>query len=312
MNSPDAAHPIQVVARRTGLTADVIRIWERRYGAVSPRRTPTGRRLYSDADVQRLQLLREATEGGRRIGDVAQLSSEELLALVSTDREASLPPTGRPSVQTRGATGQFLQLCLDAVDRMDSNALERALDGAAVALTLPVLLESLVTSLLRDIGERWRAGTLRVGQEHLAAAVVRSFLGRLARTSNMNDAGPTLVVTTPVGQNHELGALMAAITAGSEGWHVVHLNPNTPADEIAAAALATNARAVALSMVYPPDDTRIGDELRALRRHLPAELTLLVGGAASDAYENVLQEVGAVRLSTLTDLRTRLQSLRAG
>ncbi|MEJ2686003.1 MAG: MerR family transcriptional regulator [Gammaproteobacteria bacterium] len=310
MSSHDAAHPIQVVARRTGLTADVIRIWERRYGAVSPQRTPTGRRLYSDADVQRLQLLREATEGGRRIGDVAQLSFDELHALVATDRQASLPTT-RQSGQAGGSAGRFLKLCLDAVEHMDAEALERALDGAAVALTLPVLLETLVTPLLHTIGDRWHAGTLRVGQEHLAASVVRSFLGRLSRTSNMDGAGPTLVVTTPVGQNHELGALMAAITAGSEGWHVVHLNPNTPADEIAASALATNARAVALSMVYPPDDPRIGDELRALRRHLPADLTLLVGGAASNAYENVLHEVGAVRLETLADLRTRLQWLRA-
>lgn len=310
MSSPESTHPIQVVARRTGLTADVIRIWERRYGAVSPQRTATGRRLYSDGDVRRLQLLREATEGGRRIGDVAQLPLDELDALVSADRQASVP-TARGSLQRGGSAGRLLQLCLDAVDRMDAEALERTLDGAAVTLTLPVLLETLVTPLLRTIGDRWHAGTLRVGQEHLAASVVRSFLGRLSRTSNMDGAGPTLVVTTPVGQNHELGALMAAITAGSEGWHVVHLNPNTPADEIAAAALATDARAVALSMVYPPDDPRISEELRALRRHLPAEQTLLVGGSASDAYADILQEVGAVRLETLTDLRTCLQSLRA-
>ncbi|MGA7801696.1 MAG: MerR family transcriptional regulator [Gammaproteobacteria bacterium] len=312
MNAGADAHPIQVVARRTGLTADVIRIWERRYAAVSPERTATGRRLYSNADVDRLLLLRQATEAGRRIGDVAGLSTEKLRALVAGDRQTPVPTAGRRARHADGGAGGYLQSCLEAVDRMDPEALQRTLDNAAVSLTLPVLLDQLITPMLRHIGEHWQAGTLRIGQEHLAASVTRSFLGRLSRTSNMDGTGPTLVVTTPVGQNHELGALMAAITAGSEGWNVVHLNPNTPADEIAASALATKARAVALSMVYPPDDPRIQDELRALRRHLPPELKLLVGGAASDAYKSVLQEVGAVRLETLSELRTELQTLRNG
>ena len=71
----EGKHPIQIVARRTGLTPDVIRVWERRYEAVLPRRTSTNRRLYSDRDVERLQLLRRATLAGRRIGDVARLRS---------------------------------------------------------------------------------------------------------------------------------------------------------------------------------------------------------------------------------------------
>jgi DNA-binding transcriptional MerR regulator len=81
----DASHPIQVVVRGTALTADTLRAWEKRYAAVDPQRTPTGRTLYSDADIERLPLLRRATMGGRSIGQVAQFPTEELRALVQED-----------------------------------------------------------------------------------------------------------------------------------------------------------------------------------------------------------------------------------
>ena len=84
----DPRHPIKVVARRTGLTPDVLRVWEKRYRAVSPTRLDTGRRLYSDADVERLLLLRRATLAGRRIGQVAKMPNAELEPLVVDDETA--------------------------------------------------------------------------------------------------------------------------------------------------------------------------------------------------------------------------------
>jgi DNA-binding transcriptional MerR regulator len=78
-------HPIQVVVRRTGLTADVLRAWEKRYGVIEPGRSEGGRRLYSDRDIERLRLLRRATGAGRRISQIAGLATEELAALVKED-----------------------------------------------------------------------------------------------------------------------------------------------------------------------------------------------------------------------------------
>ena len=63
----DRGHSIKIVAQRTGLSSHVIRVWERRYDAVSPRRTETNRRLYSDGDIERLKLLGEATEIGHTL-----------------------------------------------------------------------------------------------------------------------------------------------------------------------------------------------------------------------------------------------------
>lgn len=69
---------IGTVAQLTGLTADTIRMWERRYATVSPVRTDGGTRLYGDEEVTRLQLMRALTEAGDPIGAVAQLGTQEL------------------------------------------------------------------------------------------------------------------------------------------------------------------------------------------------------------------------------------------
>lgn len=299
-------HPIQVVSRRTGLSPDLIRIWERRYGAVEPGRGGSGRRLYSDADVERLLLLRRATEAGRRIGEVARLSAEGLAALVADDQTAAPPRFTR----TEAPGSASLQACLEAARRLDPAALHAVLAEAGVAMSVPRLLEELIAPFMREIGRYWRDGSLRIYQEHMASAVVRSFLGQLIRSVGPLGAGPRLLVATPPGQGHELGALMAALTAAAEGWRPLYLGANTPAGEIAAAARQAGARAVALSLTYPADDPQLAEELRLLRRHLPAETALLVGGAAAGGYEGVLEEISAQRLRTLAELRMALGALR--
>ena len=221
----DPRHPIKVVARRTGLTPDVLRVWEKRYRAVLPTRVDAGRRLYSDADVERLLLLRRATLAGRRIGQVAKMPNAELEPLVVDDETAMVvaPRANEAPASRSRTTSPHLDACMNAVLRLDATALESAVWGAAVSLPTPALLEHVVTPLLHTIGEQWRVGTARVANEHLATAVTRSLLSRLRLSTDDGNGGPEIVVTTPSGQLHEMGALMAAITAASEGWRVTYL-----------------------------------------------------------------------------------------
>lgn len=306
----DSGHPIQVVSRRTGLGADVIRMWERRYRAVEPRRDSAGRRIYSDTDIQRLLLLRRATEGGRRIGDVARLQPPELERLVAEDT-IHHPGVTVPVVGARGASGaDHLQMCLAAVRSVSPADLEAALQRAAVALSTPALLDQVLAPLIREIGERCRVGDMRASQEHAATAVLRTFLAQLATGYRVPERAPVLIVATPAGQRHELGALMAALSAAAEGWRVIYLGPDLPADEIAYAALETRAPAVALSIVYPPDDPRMPDELRRLRRALPENVALFVGGLSAGGYESVLKEIAVEPTADLYEFRRRLGQLR--
>lgn len=302
-------HPIGVVARRTGLKPDLIRAWERRYGAVAPGRSDTRRRFYSDADVERLQLLRRAVETGRSIGQIANLSNEALEALIAAE---PAPPSTSPGLSPHGETAEaFLELCLTAARRLEVAELELHLERASVALSRINLLERLMVPLLHRLGELWQRGELRPTHEHLASAVVRSFLGGMYRAYDTPATAPHLLSTTPSRQRHELGALIVAAVAAGEGWRATYLGPDLPPEEIAAAAREKGAKAVALSLVYPPDDPLLGDDLRRLRRLLPSTTALIAGGHASHAYGAVLDEIGAVRAADLPSLRRELERLRA-
>ncbi|MES1244592.1 MAG: MerR family transcriptional regulator [Acidobacteriota bacterium] len=302
-------HPIGVVARRTGLKPDLIRAWERRYGAVAPDRSDTRRRFYSDADVERLRLLRRAVGTGRSIGQIANLSNEELEGLIGA--EPALPPVALPAAAGEAAES-FLEPCLAAIRRLDAAELELHLERASVALSRNSLLERLMVPLLHRLGELWQRGELRPTHEHLASAAVRSFLGGMVRSCDASATAPHLLSTTPARQRHELGALIVAVVAAGEGWRATYLGPDLPPEEIAAAAREKGARAVALSLVYPPDDALLGDDLRRLRRLLPPATALIVGGRAADAYTAVLDEIGAARMADLAALRRELERLRAG
>ena len=300
-------HTIAVVARRTGISQLLLRAWERRYGAVKPGRTPTGRRFYSDADLAKLQLLRQLTEAGHRIGDVANLPVTRLEELAAEITPA--PPT-RPRTSPAGkAPDQLLGEALQAVADLDAQELERVLQQAAVGLSRPVLRRHLVEPLLVEIGERWRDGALRIAHEHMATSIVRTFLGSLRSGGAVVAGAPIMVAAAPSGHMHELGALLAAGHAEEMGWNVHYLGADIPAEEIAAAALQSGARLVVLSLIYPGHDPGTRDQLRTLRRSVGKDMAIIVGGGAAASYADVLAEIDAVLVADSGVLDRQLRNL---
>lgn len=303
-------HSIGLVSRRTGLKPDVIRAWERRYRAIEPSRTPTNRRYYTDEQLERLTLLREATLAGRQIGQVAHLDTKELRELVAEDQAAMSRFPGLHIPTAEVTAESHLARCLSAIQGLDSQALQLQLERSSLELSQPRLLQEVLIPLVEAIGEQWEHGNLRVVHEHLATAVVRAFLANLQRTYVPSGTAPTIVITTPSRQFHELGALIVATTAASEGWKVLYLGPDLPSEEIAAIALLKGATAVALSIVYPSDDPFLGSDLKKLRRLMGDEIFLLAGGRSAKAYKEELGEISAHLVTDLDDLRKQLKKYR--
>jgi len=303
-----AQYPIHLVARLTGLSAHLIRIWEQRYRAVEPRRTATNRRLYSQRDIERLNLLRDVTQAGHSIGQVVQLPTDRLGELVA----------GTPNLQARAPRAvaetprniSYLEECVAAVQSLDEHALDDALKRGATALGWLGLLQRVVAPLTQALGDLWRDGKLTAAHEHFATAAIRVFLANLAKPFGAMDNAPVLVVATPAGQVHELGALLVGATAANLGWQVTYLGASLPAAEIAGAAQQRRARAVALSLVYPEDDPRLVAEVTLLRESLPGEVKLLVGGRAMPAYRAALEKVAAIPIENLAQLGATLDDLR--
>ena len=302
----EPGHTIKIVSKRTGLSPHVLRVWERRYAAVTPMRTPTNRRVYSDADVEKLRLLREATGAGHSIGRIAALSSEDLKGLVDADRMYG----ASPGVSHHAGVDDYVSACLEAVEKLDAETLAEELARAAVDIDQPTLLDELLPQLMERTGDLWRSGGLRIADEHLATAVVRTFLGSVNGLQRQPQSAPGMVVTTPTGQLHEMGALLVAVTAAAEGWRVRYLGPNLPAEEIAGAAVRDGARAVALSLLFPADDPHVGPELLRLRQGLGDEIPILFGGRASAAYAAAIARIGGLRFDDLAAMRLRLEDLR--
>lgn len=302
-DSTEPRHPIRVVVQRTGLSAPVLRAWERRYGAVEPSRSDGGQRLYSDADVRRLQLLATAVDGGRSIGLIADLDSEELQELIDEDRETPVQPLGdavAPDVERiKGA--------LELIEGMRSDELERYLMQAAVELRPHELVEGLMVPLLEEVGRAWQSGKMRPSTEHVASVAIRRFLEWVSTANQPDPDAPLMVTGTPSGQRHEFGALLAGVIAAYQGWRVRFLGPDLPAEELAAAAEKVGARMVALSAVHPRLDSRGVAEVQETRELLPDEVDVVIGGAGAAAHEDEWEAAGIVYPGSLSDFRAFLE-----
>ncbi len=287
-------HPIQVAARRTGLTPEVLRAWEKRYGVVEPQRTPTGRRFYTDEDLERLRLLRDVTRGGRRIGDVAGFTSEELIRILHEDlaENTAVPPQGvRPRVPLEESL--LLSELLESVRTLDASRMDQLLSRARLDMRSTDLLEQVIGPFVQRIGALWEQGQLDIYHEHFATSIIRRFLCGMIAEGPVRPSSPSILVTTPSGHVHELGALIVAGLAAAQGWRVTYVGSNLPAGDIIAAAAARDARAVAVSLVYPEGDADVGEQLRELARGLPSKVRLLAGGRAAASYSNILDSIDA-------------------
>lgn len=270
MNSP--TYRIGPFARLTGVSAHALRIWERRYHAFTPLRTPKGARLYSDADVARVRLLKALTAGGHPIGSIAQLSEQSLRELLEKTR---LAPAETDVKHRQNA--QFLAKTLAAA--ATSFNPERAAKTLTQALTLlsprEVALE-VVAPALNELRQGWQEDGLCILGEHAVSALIRTELGQLVSAGARNSGAP-IVCTTPAGELHELGVLLVAVLVTVHGFRPLYLGPNLPASQIVQAARRSEARAVALSVVTL-EAASASREIDAVSAELDPEVQLVLGG----------------------------------
>lgn len=279
-----------MVADRTGLSQDVLRIWERRYAAVQPQRGRGGQRLYTDRDVERLTLLHAATRAGRSIGQIARLSTDAIAALVDGDAAARDRRAAAtiPVVEARDVVSDALAL----TRTLEGGALDEALRRAATGMGMSAFLETVAGPFLQRVGDEWHAGRLTPAHEHLASSILHDIVVETMRAFTPQDGAPKMIVATPATERHVMGAALVGATAALAGWNVVYLGADLPATEIADAARVTHASLVALSIVHVENRTRVLEEMRTLRARLPEDVALVVGGAGAVSLTPKLSAMG--------------------
>jgi DNA-binding transcriptional MerR regulator/methylmalonyl-CoA mutase cobalamin-binding subunit len=298
---------MRMVIRRTGLSADVLRAWEKRYQAVSPDRSGGGQRLYSDDDLTRLTLLQQVTSNGRNISQVARLDADQLRALLVEDAAAALA-VGND--RTAAKTPDLLDRLLDAAARLDGEELDRQLRRSTLQLGAAAAIERVIVPFLHEIGARWHRNELNPAHEHLASAVVQRNLHRLLEGGGVATDAPRIVVAALPGERHEIGLQVVAAVAAGEEWRVVYLGADLPIETIASATRQSEARVLAISVVSGNGKAPVVAGLTALRKALGRSVTIVVGGAAAPHYRAELDPLGILVLDDLAGLRSFLQTFR--
>ncbi|PQJ29520.1 MerR family transcriptional regulator [Rubritalea profundi] len=301
-------HGIKIATLKSGLTSHVIRMWEKRYAAVEPERTETNRRLYSDESIQRLIYLADLTKSGHSIGHIANLSDEKLSELHKSLQESN--PKQAEQTGQGGIYAPVIAATLTAIRNFDQVSLEKIFDKVVKEAGYSCLLEKVLIPLIHNVGELWHDGELMAAEEHAATSFIKDYLCVSARPFSSATNAPKLLITTPQGQLHEIGATIAATQARKLGWQVIYLGTSLQPDEIAGAAEKIGARAVVLSIVYPLDDPQINVQLRKLRSQLDDTIPIIIGGALSKLYTPTLEELEIIQLKTFADLSPELSKLR--
>jgi DNA-binding transcriptional MerR regulator/methylmalonyl-CoA mutase cobalamin-binding subunit len=307
MNDNRKIHPIGFVACQTGLSAHVIRAWEKRYGVVKPGRTSTGRRLYSASDIQHLRILKQATGIGHRIAQLSELDDKMLFSIITSPVADTGPMVDRQA--DLATPSELAEACHAAIFNLDEQAFEATLNRAAVTLTRPTLFEELILPLVVEIGERWTRGELKIIHEHMASSILVSFLREMLSAYQPAAAMSKMVVATPANHWHELGALIAAITAAEAGWHAYYFGPNLPAEEIAAAAVYKKAVAVTLSVVYLGAERQTLREIKRLRQYVTEDVAIIVGGRGMQSCQADLKQLNVSYPQNISEFRDVISKL---
>jgi len=237
------------LSRRVGVSPELLRAWERRYGLLRPTRSQGGFRLYSTADEQRVRRMLALQRQGLSPAVAARTVAGE--GDGAYDASAAVPAEA------------LRQALAEALDRFDEAAANRAFDRALGTLSLDTLLREIVLDYLTDLGERWSAGQATVAQEHFATNVLRGRLLGLARDWGQG-GGPLALLACPPGELHDLGLICFGLAMRARGWRIAFLGADTPIDTLTQTADNLHPELVVLAATTPQRLSRVRSELREL------------------------------------------------
>lgn len=256
---------IGTLSEQTGVSAEVLRSWERRYGLLHPQRTAGGFRLYDDADVARVEGMLALLANGVSAGEAArQVLESSAAALPAMDGSHGTPVDGATSVLHA------------ALRSFNERAIEEAVDRVVSTLDLDSAIRDVFIPALRGIGADWAAGTVSVAQEHFAVNVLRARLMGLARGWDTGP-GPRALLACPPGELHDVSLVMFGLALRRRGWLITFLGANTPLEDVASTQRKVRAQ---LTVLYSAGWDAIPERSPALRDHAS---TFVLGGSTAPA-----------------------------
>jgi len=251
------------LSRRVGVSPELLRAWETRYGLLRPDRTEGGLRLFSQEDERRVHLMRRHIASGLSASEAARLAS---LGEGSSAREGSARCAEIRATLTQG------------LDTLDETMAQSALDQLFAAFALPFALSEVILPVLHRLGERWAADEASITHEHFASNLIGGRLRALARGWG-NGIGPRAVLACPPGERHELGLLCFGLALREHGWRITYIGLETPLRELADSLDELLPTIVVLSAISPERFLDAREEIS----ELGARVRVGIGGAGASA-----------------------------
>jgi MerR family transcriptional regulator, light-induced transcriptional regulator len=251
---PDAgALRIGEFARRVGVSPELLRAWERRYGLLQPIRSDGGFRLYTSEDVERVSRMKHALEEGLSAAEAARRAVAQARS-------------------TEGALDDARARLLAAARDYDEAAVHAVLDQALAGFALETVLRELILPVLQTVGSEWERGTLEIGQEHFITNLVRERLLALARLWGRG-GGPLAILACPPDERHDMGLIAFGLVLRSHGWRILFLGADTPLATIRDAVEQTAPRLVVVASMDSALLEAVGSDLLRLARTTPLVLS---------------------------------------
>jgi DNA-binding transcriptional MerR regulator len=269
----DGTIRIGELARRTGISPELLRAWEHRYGLLQPSRSPGGFRLYSTADESRIRRMTRLIADGLSAAEAA--------------RQALAAGDGQPATETP-IVDQLADQLRTALDRFDGAGAHAALDRLMASVSVDVVIADVVVPYLRDLGDRWASGRASVAQEHFASNLIRGRLLALARDWD-SGRGPALLLACVPGEAHDLGLIVFGVLAARRGWRVTFLGADTPLGTVRASVRDIQPSLTVLVATTRSLLTTHAEEIRRM-----AALTRTAVAGVDDA--DAITELGATAL----------------
>jgi DNA-binding transcriptional MerR regulator len=267
------------LAKRTGVSPELLRAWEQRYGLLQPTRSAGGFRLYGAADEARVQRMQSLVSGG--------LAAAQAARLVLSGGEPA-PHTVSASATTLEAAAGSLTASLD---RLDEQAANTALDRLFAAYTVETVLREVIIPYLHRLGERWEAGEVSVAQEHFASNLIRGRLLSLAQGWGQG-RGPGAILACVPGEQHELGLLAFGVALRRRGWRITYLGTDSPIGAIADISRSVLPAVVVLLSLNPEGFLDHAREIEQLARQVRVMIagTGATGEVARQTQTQVLDQ----------------------
>jgi DNA-binding transcriptional MerR regulator/methylmalonyl-CoA mutase cobalamin-binding subunit len=250
------------LSRRSGVSPELLRAWERRYGLLEPTRSAGGLRLYSAADLDRVRAMQQHLAQGLAAAEAALAAEAEPRA----DQGVAFSPA---------AARRDLDASLSGFDEARAHAV---LDQLLSTATLDSILSDVLIPFLRELGDRWERGQITVAQEHFASSVLRGRLLGLARGWDRG-IGPRVLLSCAPGERHDLGLIVFGLALRARGFRILYLGADTPIQSVAQTARSARPHAVVVSAV----STHLFREIAGALRELAAEYPVYLGGAGATA-----------------------------